>query len=173
MAYEVYKKVLEQKEYFALWDNEKYKQLPQSLHEQIYDKYVIKSIVFNRDNFECQNSACTSSESELTMHHVKWQKNGGEHKARNCVTLCKSCHKAFHRGKRDITFKNNEKLPAHIRGHTFKLNVLNEIDWKKVKKDMKGLRKNLKHDHGLVLSGKQVMFLMKWLEYVVLLDDEI
>lgn len=173
MAYEIYKKVLSQEDYFNNWDSDSFKKLPQDLHAQIYDKYVVKCTVFNRDNFKCQNEKCTTPLSELTMHHVKWQKNGGVNKSRNCVTLCKTCHKAFHRAKKSITFYDDEKLPTHIRGHTFAVNVLNEIDWKKIKKEMKILRKNLKTNHGLVLSGEQIMFLMKWLEYVVSLDDEI
>ena len=173
MAYEVYKKTLSQEDYFAIWDSDNFKKLPNDLHSQIYEKYVIKCAVFTRDNLECQNVNCKTPNSELTMHHVKWQKNGGEHKTRNCITLCRTCHKAFHRGKISITFKTRDELPAHISGHTFSLNILNEINWKKIKKEMKVLRKNLKSNHGLVLSGKQIMFLMKWLEYVVSLDDEL
>jgi len=171
MAYEIYKKQLTKKEYFDNWDSDNYKRLNEDLREQIYNKYLVKSKVFNRDNFTCQNINCKFPDATLTMHHVKWQKNGGEDKERNCVTLCRTCHKAYHRGKQEITFSENANLPSHMKGQTYKLSAVDEIDWKKVKKDMKNLRKTMKQSHGIRLSMSQVAFLMKWLEYIVDLDD--
>ena len=165
--------MLTQEGYFKNWDYYNIVKIGNDLKNQIYDKYLVKCNVFNRDDFSCQNTECPSPDSKLTMHHIKWQKNGGEHKERNCITLCESCHKAFHRGKRHIVFSNTKKLPAHIRGKIFKLSSGNEIDWKKVKKDMKMFRKNIKHEHGIVISLSQVVFLMRWLENVVDLDDPI
>lgn len=171
MAYEIYKQIVSKEEYFKSWDSDNYNNLNDDLRDQIYQKYVVKAKMLQRDNFKCQNTDCETPDSELTMHHVRFQKNGGEDKERNCVTLCKTCHKGYHRGKRAITFSSESNLPSNLKGHTFKVDKQNEIDWKKVKKDMKQIRKNMKTDHGLVLTPKQLIFLMKWLEHIVDIDD--
>ena len=41
-----------------------------------------------------------------------------------------------------------------------------------MKKDMRVFRKNMKHEHGLHLTAEQLTFLMKWLDYIVDLDDQ-
>ena len=171
MTYKTYKQKLTKIEYFNNWIDSNIKSLSEDIKEQIYQKYLVKCKVFNRDNFKCQQIDCKYPDSPLTMHHVKWQKNGGEHKERNCITLCKTCHKGFHRGKKDLTFINNKKLPDHMKGHTFKLNKVTEVDWKLVRKEMKTLRKNFKSVHGIHLSLDELSFLMKWLENVIDLDD--
>jgi len=170
MTYITYKKELSKIDYFNKWDNENYNKLNTELQNQIYNKYLIKCKVFQRDNFKCQNKSC-KYDTPLTMHHIKWQKNGGGNTERNCVTLCKTCHKAFHRGKRDISFSINSLVPKHMRGHTFKLNTILEINWKQIKKDMKVIRKNFKNEHGLQLSYADLKMLMIWLENVIDLDD--
>ncbi len=71
----------------------------------------------------------------------------------------------------DLYYGSTEvNLPSHIKGHTFKIDHRKEINWKKVKKDMKIMRKNMKHVHGIILTTQQMIFLMKWLEYVVNID---
>ena len=171
MAYEIYKQQLTKEEYFDNWDNEQEQNLNEDLKDQIYNKYLVKTRVFNRDNFTCQNKDCAYPDAPLTMHHVKWQKNGGEDKSRNCVTLCKTCHKGYHRGKNILIFSEDSNVPKHIRGHVFKVTQEDVVDWKKVKSDMKSLRKSFKQSHGLKLNEKQLYFLMKWLERVVDLDE--
>lgn len=166
MSYEIYKKKLSVEEYFSIWDDERFKLLTKELAKDIYTKYLVKCDVFQRDNFQCQSINCTNPSEKLTMHHVKFQKNGGENKVKNCVTLCLDCHKRFHSGKYDLTLKNSLSLPSHMRGKTFKLDKGNEINWKAVKKQMKQFRKKLHNESGLKISWEQVAFLMKWLEIV-------
>jgi hypothetical protein len=166
MTYQVYRKTLKKDEYFKKWDSGSYEQLNNALKEQIYEKYRVKCSVFQRDKFTCQNDICQTPESPLTMHHVKWQKNGGEHKERNCVTLCKTCHKGYHRGKNVLVFAEDSPVPKHIRGHTHKVSDFDEIDWKAIIIEMKKLRKTVKHEHGLNITEDQLKFLMKMFEYV-------
>lgn len=161
--YEIYKKVKSREEFYDEWEDEKLSQLSQELKDHIYNKYLVKCEVFQRDGFKCQNVDCKTPDSELTMHHIKFQKNGGTNKANNCVTLCKSCHKYFHRGKGPITFPDVEYLPKKIAGHTFRISESDEIDWKKVCAKMKQLRKSLKHECGVTVSKYRMALLMRWL----------
>ena len=171
MAYEVYKKELTKEKYFENWDSDNYKQLTENLQNQIYEKYLCKCRILIRDKFVCQNKNCETPESELTMHHIKFQSNGGKNKERNCVTLCKTCHKGFHRGKYDITFKSDGDLPNHIKGNTFKIDMQTETNWKEVKKEMRKFRKNMKNNYNIHISEQQLYFLLKWLENTVGYDD--
>ena len=162
--YDKYVNILNKEDYFKKWSEEDKGKVPENIREKLYNKYLVKAQMLNRDEFTCQNTECKYPHSRLTMHHVKWQKNGGEHKARNSVTLCRACHMRYHKGKGELIFADSEHLPAHIRGHTFKITKEDKIDWKKVRGEMRLLRKNLKQYCGLQISWSQVAILMKFLE---------
>ena len=171
MAYEIYNKKMNKKDYFNSWTNENFEQLTEDLKEQIYQKYLVKCEVFKRDKFTCQNLKCEYCKNvhqplDLTLHHIKWQKNEGENKARNGVTLCRGVHQAFHKAKKGIKFGDNKNLPTHIRGHTFKLEKSDRVNWRKVKKETKKLRKSLKEEYGIKLNWEQVGLLLRWLEII-------
>lgn len=165
MAYEIYKKEITKKEYFETWEDYKLKDLTEDLKKAIYEKYLVKKAVFQRDGFKCQNINCKSPEAPLTMHHVRFQKNGGKHTEKNCITLCSECHKGFHRAKISITFPDEDYLPKKMRGNTFVVDKKNEVNWKKVKKEMRQFRKSLRDQCGLKISWEQLMILLKFLEY--------
>ena len=99
------------------------------------------------------------------MHHIKFQKNGGGNKARNCITLCDSCHKAFHRAQTPIVYANKPNVPTHIRGLTLRVDKKDEIDWKQVKKEMRRFRKSLGIVSGLRISWEELAILMRFLEF--------
>ena len=133
------------------------------MKQYIYDKYLVKASVLQRDSFICQNVLCDTPQSPLTIHHIRFQKNGGEWKLRNCVTLCRACHKGYHNGKKQIKLMDREDLPSHVRGHTFKLNLQEEINWKEYRKIAKEIRKNNRHFHGLGIDVNLIITLMQWL----------
>jgi len=186
MAYELYKVKLKEDAYFNTWEDDQYKELTNELKEQIYSKYLVKCEVLARDEYRCQNidkkidkegntilGRCPYCNNEkfaddLTLHHIKWQKNDGKDSVRNGITLCLLSHQNFHKAKYAITFYDTKKLPAHIRGHTFKLDKPDRINWKSVKADMRDLRKKYKSEYGMVLTERQITLLMKWL----LMSDE-
>lgn len=161
--YDIYKKIKPKEEFYSEWEDEKLAQLTNDLKEHIYNKYVTKCKVFQRDGFKCQNVNCITPESELTMHHIKFQKNGGTNKSNNCITLCRTCHKAFHRGKSVITFPDVEYLPSKISGHTFRLSESDKIDWKKVCAKMRDFRKSIKQECGINVSKYKLALMMRWL----------
>ncbi len=166
MAYEVFKQIVSKEEYFQSWDSENYNKLTEELKQKIYDKYCIKAEVFQRDNFTCQNTECSFPDAPLTLHHVKFQKNGGKDSGRNCVTLCRTCHQGYHRGKRVIVLTDEDYLPSHMRGHTFKVSTDESVDWKKVKAEMKKLRKTLVGER-VYLTMDDLALLMKFFDMLV------
>jgi hypothetical protein len=168
MGIDLYSKKLSKERYFEQWDREKYDELNEALKDLIYTKYSLRYVVFNRDNFKCQNINCVTPDSKITMHHIKWKKNHKSHenpdKERNCVTLCDACHKAFNRAKKAIVFGKEKHLPAHIRGHTFKLEKPLKADFKFNKIRQRQFRKSIKDLWHLNLTWEQVAILLKFLE---------
>jgi len=162
--YEVYKSVQTKEEYFGRWDEESLKTISVSLMDELYSRYLVKCEVFQRDNFECQNIGCLGVNNKLTFHHIKFKKNGGEDKARNGITLCETCHRGFHNGKNDLTFENEDRLPPHIRGKTFKYWMEEKVDWKQFRKTMRQLRKTLKVEgKRYSVQWNEISLLLAWL----------
>jgi hypothetical protein len=163
--YEKYVHLKTEDEYFVKWTSKELDAVPETVKHRIYNKYVVKGTMLQRDSFSCQNSLCKSPNSLLTMHHVKWQKNGGEDKVRNAVTLCKSCHFGFHKARFPITYNADGHLPAHISGKTFSLTIPEpKRDWRKLRVEMKELRSRLKQEgFHAVIAWQDIYILMHWL----------
>jgi predicted restriction endonuclease len=168
MEYKIYKQKIEIDEYFSKFDN--CETLSEDLKISLYDKYLLKYNIFNRDRFTCQNDKCKycnnkKDSQELTIHHVKWKKNGGEDDIDNCVTLCKYSHTAFHNGRIDLKIANNKLIPKSIRGNTFKVSFRDKVLAKERKSAMKKLRKQIdisikKYN----LTWQEVSILLSFLE---------
>jgi len=172
MAYEVFKTKLNKEDYFNYWGNQYFNSLGKKQKNLKYKQYLVKCDVLERDNYTCQNMNCKYCNNikefdNLTVHHVKWQKNGGHNKVRNEVILCEKVHQKFHKAKEKIVFENNSNLPPHIRGHTFKLDKPDnegKKDWVKARREAKAFRKTLRDQCGIKLSWEQIYYLMQWLE---------
>lgn len=175
MAYDRYKNIRIKEEFFNDWEHNKIVELTDKLREYVYNKYVTKCKILQRDKFTCQNkdgkdNKCTicgnvQFYSALTWHHIKAQRDGGGHEERNGVTLCKESHQRYEKAKGILVFsKDDFNLPPHIRGHTFKLDVPKTINWKKIRIEMRALRKELKAQ-GLkpILNWEEIAILMRWL----------
>jgi len=158
MAYEKFKTVMSPTEFFSDWNKASLDAISDSNKEEIYNKYLLKCVVFQRDNFKCVNEGCDSPESDLTLHHIKFRKNNGKDSPRNACTLCKSCHKNFHRGKEPLTFW----------GATYRVHIEDKgIDWKDLKFKNRRYRKTLKIQGefgGIRISYELWVLLMKYLD---------
>ena len=165
--YASFKKVKSKEDFFSDWVEENLKQMKQADLDKLYHNYTVKCKVFQRDGFKCQNTECKWPDSPLTFHHIKFQRNNGGWTERNGVTVCNTCHQAFHRCKRGLVFADTGYLPAHIRGHTFRETRDKKKDMKKLLVEMKALRKKLKYelkDTNDNIRLEYVVILLKWLE---------
>lgn len=141
-------------EYFGTWKPEVYKELSNELAGQIYERYVVKCLVLQRDNFTCVNENCKTPNSPLTLHHTKFRKNNGKWSIKNCVTVCKGCHQHYHKGKGSLTYH----------GMTYQIhNGDDTTDWKVIKVSAKKIRKANKHLHGVHISWEMMALLMRFL----------
>lgn len=87
----------------------------------------VREYVLWRDGHICRNCHGKSKDKILNVHHIESRKTGGN-APNNLVTLCETCHKAFHQGKIKIDLK---------RGRGFKpetfMGVLRRFLWEKLK----------------------------------------
>lgn len=58
--------------------------------------------VFERDNFKCTHCKGRSKSFELHAHHLILRSEGGEDTLENLITLCKTCHVAYHKGEIEL-----------------------------------------------------------------------
>ncbi|MBR4195968.1 MAG: HNH endonuclease, partial [Synergistaceae bacterium] len=62
------------------------------------DFWNVREYVLFRDNHTCQHCKGKSGDKILNVHHIESRKTGGD-APNNLITLCETCHKAYHAGK--------------------------------------------------------------------------
>lgn len=78
------------------------------------DFFNVREYVLFRDNHTCQHCKGKSKDKVLNVHHIESRKIGGD-SPNNLITLCETCHKAYHRGE----FKLNIKRGKSFRDSAF------------------------------------------------------
>ena len=68
----------------------------------------VREYVLFRDGHTCQHCHGKSGDKILNVHHLESRKTGGD-APNNLITLCETCHKAYHAGKSDLS-KNAGKV---------------------------------------------------------------
>ena len=68
----------------------------------------VREYVLARDNHECQCCHGKSKDRILNVHHIESRQTGGN-SPDNLVTLCETCHDAYHKGKVNLNLKRNFK----------------------------------------------------------------
>lgn len=68
-----------------------------------------KAMVLNRDVYTCQLCRGRRKDSKLEVHHILYRSQGGSDDSDNLVTLCHSCHKDLHAGKKTLSLAGKEK----------------------------------------------------------------
>ena len=69
----------------------------------------IREYVLARDGHKCQHCKGKSKDTILNVHHLESRKTGGN-APNNLITLCETCHKAYHRGKFELKVKRGTSL---------------------------------------------------------------
>lgn len=67
----------------------------------------VREYVLYRDNHECQCCHGKSKDVILNVHHIESRKTGGD-APNNLITLCETCHKAYHKGEIKLNFKRGK-----------------------------------------------------------------
>ncbi|MDM8533659.1 RNA-guided endonuclease IscB [Clostridiaceae bacterium HSG29] len=69
----------------------------------------VREFVLFRDNHTCQHCKGKSKDKILNVHHIESRLTGGD-STNNLVTLCETCHNAYHKGKIDLKIKRGKKF---------------------------------------------------------------
>lgn len=69
----------------------------------------VREYVLWRDGHVCQHCHGKSKDPVLNVHHLESRKTGGDAPS-NLITLCKTCHKAYHRGNFELKIKRGKPL---------------------------------------------------------------
>lgn len=67
----------------------------------------VREYVLFRDNHECQYCHGKSKDVVLNVHHIESRKIGGN-APNNLITLCETCHKAYHSGEIKLNLKRGK-----------------------------------------------------------------
>ena len=66
-----------------------------------------REYVLAHDNHECQCCHGKSKDNVLNVHHIESRKTGGN-TPNNLITLCETCHKAYHKGEVELKLKRGK-----------------------------------------------------------------
>ena len=69
----------------------------------------VREYVLARDDYKCQYCKGKSGDKILNVHHIESRKTGGNSPG-NLITLCETCHKAYHRGEIYLKVKRTTSL---------------------------------------------------------------
>ena len=89
----------------------------------------VREYVFARDGHKCQHCKGKSGDKILNVHHLESRKTGGN-APNNLITLCETCHKAYHRGEFELKVKRGTSLRAAAA-----MNIMRWDVYKKVKNE--------------------------------------
>lgn len=73
------------------------------------DFFNVREYVLFRDNHTCQHCKGKSKDKVLNVHHIESRKTGGD-SPNNLITLCETCHKAYHRGEFKLNIKRGKSF---------------------------------------------------------------
>lgn len=71
----------------------------------------VREYVLFRDNHTCQHCHGKSKDKILNVHHLESRKTGGD-APNNLITLCETCHSAYHAGKIKLNQKRGQSFKA-------------------------------------------------------------
>ena len=71
----------------------------------------VREYVLFRDGHVCQHCHGRSKDKILNVHHLESRQTGGD-APNNLITLCETCHKAYHAGKIKLKVKRGQSFRA-------------------------------------------------------------
>jgi N6-L-threonylcarbamoyladenine synthase len=89
------------------------------------DFWNVREYVLCRDGYKCQACNGKSKDKVLNVHHIESRQTGGD-RPDNLITLCETCHKAYHKGKIKLSIKKHKAFKAET--------VMSILRWKIVNK---------------------------------------
>ena len=89
------------------------------------DFWNVREYILYRDSHTCQACNGKSKDKILNVHHIESRQTGGD-SPDNLITLCETCHKAYHKGKIKLSIKKHKAFKTET--------VMSILRWKIVNK---------------------------------------
>lgn len=86
----------------------------------------VREYVLYRDNHTCQACKGKSKDPVLEVHHIISRQVGGD-RPENLITVCKTCHEKYHRGKLKLDFKPSKGFKAETFMSTVRWKLVNAL----------------------------------------------
>ena len=115
----------------------------------------VRQYVFFRDDYTCQHCKGKSKDKILNVHHVESRKTGGN-APNNLVTLCETCHKAYHKGTINLNLKRGKSFREAVFMGIMRWSLYNELKelYPNVNIAYGYITKNTRITHGLDKSHR-------------------
>jgi N6-L-threonylcarbamoyladenine synthase len=84
----------------------------------------VREYVLYRDGHRC--SHCGKSDAVLNVHHIKSRQTGGN-SPDNLITLCETCHKAYHKGKIGLKINKLKRFKAETIMSILRWKIVNRL----------------------------------------------
>ena len=112
-----------------------------------------REYVLFRDGHTCQHCHGKSGDKVLNVHHIESRQTGGD-APNNLITLCETCHKAYHRGKIQLKIKRGASLRDAALMSIMRWTVYNRAkeEFGNVRLTYGFFTKNIRIQHGLEKS---------------------
>ena len=107
----------------------------------------VREYVLYRDNHTCQACNGKSKDKILNVHHIESRQTGGD-RPDNLITLCETCHKAYHSGKIDLKVSKHKNFKAET--------VMSILRWKIVNK-LRELGNIVNITYGYITKSSRIM----------------
>lgn len=92
------------------------------------DFWNVREYVLWRDGHRCQCCHGKAKDPVLNVHHIESRKTGGD-SPDNLITLCETCHKAYHAGEVKLNLKRNfQSLRDAAAMNTMRMEVLQHTE---------------------------------------------
>ena len=108
----------------------------------------VREYVLFRDGHVCQHCRGKSKDPILNVHHIESRRTGGD-APNNLITLCETCHKAFHRGEIELKIKRGKSFKAE----TF-MGIMRWTLFERLKKAHPEL--NVRNTYGYLTKHKRI-----------------
>ncbi len=110
------------------------------------DFWNVREYVLYRDNHTCQADTCKHKDKILNVHHIVSRQTGGD-RPDNLITLCETCHKAYHKGKIELNIKKSKGFKAET--------IMSILRWKIVD-NIRELGNNVNITYGYITKSARI-----------------
>ena len=110
---------------------------------QGYDN--LRAFVLYRDRYTCQ--ICNKTDGVMNIHHIIQRKDGGSNRPDNLVTIHKTCHDKFHKGKIKHRFTRPKSFKQTVIMNNIRKYIVDRLD--------------CDHTYGYITKRKRIKFSIK------------